>query len=200
MDAAEELFAQHGIDAVSSRKIAEKAGNANHSAIAYHFGTREEFIAALLRRGNDRMAARRAELEAKLDDDSTVREALATRFVPWIEMLAELSQPSWRARFIFQARLVPSVAPHVDGISLEHPPFDSLVTAGPWRELKDIPRTVLRARAGILGNLMLGVCSDYEGRMQAGSVDGDWNQVGNFLLDAAAGMLTAPVTPTEKPS
>lgn len=46
LDSAEELFAAHGIDAVSNRRIAEHAGNSNHSAVNYHFGSRDELIRA----------------------------------------------------------------------------------------------------------------------------------------------------------
>lgn len=48
--AAERLFAREGIDVVSLRRIAIEAGQANHSAVAYHFRDKKELIDALLSR------------------------------------------------------------------------------------------------------------------------------------------------------
>ena len=47
--AAERLFAEHGIDAVSTRDIIDAAG-VNGGSIHYHFGTREQLIVALVER------------------------------------------------------------------------------------------------------------------------------------------------------
>jgi AcrR family transcriptional regulator len=49
LNAAERLFAEHGIDAVSTRDIIDAAG-VNGGAIHYHFGTREQLIVALVER------------------------------------------------------------------------------------------------------------------------------------------------------
>lgn len=50
LNAAERLFAEYGIEAVSARQIALAAGQLNQSAIRYHFGTKDGLIEALLRR------------------------------------------------------------------------------------------------------------------------------------------------------
>ncbi|MEK8228766.1 helix-turn-helix domain-containing protein [Oerskovia sp. M15] len=64
LTSAEELFARYGIDAVSNRRITEHAGTANHSAIAYHFGGRDELLRALLDRHLEEMNRRRTALVA----------------------------------------------------------------------------------------------------------------------------------------
>jgi TetR/AcrR family transcriptional regulator, regulator of cefoperazone and chloramphenicol sensitivity len=46
--AAAELFAEKGIDAARSRDIVRAAGQANDSAIGYHFGSREGLLEAIL--------------------------------------------------------------------------------------------------------------------------------------------------------
>jgi len=48
-NAAERLFAERGIDAVSTRDIIDAAG-VNSGSIHYHFGTREQLIVALIER------------------------------------------------------------------------------------------------------------------------------------------------------
>jgi AcrR family transcriptional regulator len=44
---AEEMFAEGGINGVSMRKIAARAGQGNHFAVQYHFGSREGLVEAI---------------------------------------------------------------------------------------------------------------------------------------------------------
>jgi len=63
LDAAEELFMQHGFEATSMRLLTAKAG-VNLAAVNYHFGSKDALIEAVFRRRVDPMnAARIAELE-----------------------------------------------------------------------------------------------------------------------------------------
>ncbi|NVI91537.1 TetR family transcriptional regulator, partial [Actinomadura sp. BRA 177] len=54
------LFAAHGIDAARTRDIVHHAGQANDSAITYHFGSRAGLLNAVLRNGITRMEPARA--------------------------------------------------------------------------------------------------------------------------------------------
>jgi AcrR family transcriptional regulator len=45
--AAERLFAAHGVDGVSLRQIGAAAGNANNSAVQYHFGSKDQLVRAI---------------------------------------------------------------------------------------------------------------------------------------------------------
>ena len=63
LDAAEELFMQHGFEATSMRQLTAKAG-ANLAAVNYHFGSKDALVAAVFQRRLDAMnTARIAELE-----------------------------------------------------------------------------------------------------------------------------------------
>ena len=63
LDAAEELFMQHGFGGTSMRQLTAKA-RANLAAVNYHFGSKDALIEAVFRRRLDPMnAARIAELE-----------------------------------------------------------------------------------------------------------------------------------------
>lgn len=192
MNAAEELFALNGIDAVSSRKIAEHAGTANHSAIAYHFGTRDELFRALVLRHFEVMALRRAELFSELPPEPTVHDTVRCRLMPFVEQLDSLPKPSYRAQFLLQAHSKPDASPLIrEALKRDESMLKTETLKMPE---SDIPAGVLRARSGLIANLVLGVCAQHEEQMNAGTELGSWTSVGYFLIDAAAGMLTAPVT------
>lgn len=69
MDAAERLFAERGIDAVSLRTINAEAGY-SVAALHYHFATRDGLIRALLARAQPRMLAERARMLVALNRES----------------------------------------------------------------------------------------------------------------------------------
>lgn len=60
LDAAERLFARHGLDAVSVRDIT-RAADANLGAITYHFGTMRKLIVAVFDRRMAPLARQRLE-------------------------------------------------------------------------------------------------------------------------------------------
>ena len=63
LDAAEELFMQHGFGGTSMRQLTAKAG-VNLAAVNYHFGSKDALIEAVFRRRLDPMnAGRIAELD-----------------------------------------------------------------------------------------------------------------------------------------
>ena len=77
LDAAEELFMQHGFEATSMRQLTAKAG-ANLAAVNYHFGSKDALIEAVFRRRLDAMNATRiAELD-RMEKDAGGR-ALSPR-------------------------------------------------------------------------------------------------------------------------
>lgn len=45
---AQRLFAQRGIDGVTVREIAQAAGQKNHSAVGYHFGSKEALVREII--------------------------------------------------------------------------------------------------------------------------------------------------------
>jgi AcrR family transcriptional regulator len=84
LDAAEELFMQHGFEGTSMRQLTAKAG-ANLAAVNYHFGSKSALVEAVFRRRLDPMnAARIAELE-RLEKEAGSRplspEAIIRAFI-----------------------------------------------------------------------------------------------------------------------
>lgn len=192
MDSAEELWAVDGIDAVSSRRIVEHAGLSNHSAVAYHFGTRDDLLKVLLQRHAREMSARQSELVAALTAEPGLHDILRCRLLPFFELLDSLPRPSWRARFLSQMAGTPSTA----ALIREHVEANRAGAGGlvPALRAEGVPDSIMRARSSIVGHLVLGVCADNERRIDLGTRTANWVEVGGFLIDAAAGMLMAPVT------
>jgi len=84
LEAAEELFMQHGFGGTSMRQLTAKAG-ANLAAVNYHFGSKDALIEAVFRRRLDPMnAGRIAELD-RLEREAAGRalapEAIIRAFV-----------------------------------------------------------------------------------------------------------------------
>ena len=47
LKAAERLYAEHGVFAVSNRQVSEAAGQGNNAAVGYHFGTKADLVRAI---------------------------------------------------------------------------------------------------------------------------------------------------------
>ncbi|MFC3962725.1 TetR/AcrR family transcriptional regulator [Nocardia jiangsuensis] len=193
MDAAEELYGRDGIDQVSNRRIAERAGHANHSAVAYHFGDRDGLIAAMLDRYTEQAEPSRAEMLAALGPDPTLVELLRCLVLPAVRSLLDRPAPCWRARFLNQVRATPSTA-----ALLERPVAGTSATAAimaaTGERLRHVDQPVLNGRGWMLTGMVFEVCAAYEAEVAAGEREPDSAALGCFLTDAAAGLLAAPVT------
>jgi AcrR family transcriptional regulator len=82
---AERLFALHGLDGVSLRRIGSEAGCAMNTAVQYHFGAKEQLVEAIVLNRAQRLAQRRSLLEhdAPADDLRAVVEA---HLLPIVEL------------------------------------------------------------------------------------------------------------------
>ncbi|MGW1742230.1 TetR/AcrR family transcriptional regulator [Nocardia sp. NPDC001965] len=193
LDAAEELFATHGIDSVSNRRIAEHAGQSNHSAVAYHFGGRDELLRALVERYREPVGRIRARLFAELPPEPGLAEYLQCLILPVTGHIAELPGPTWRARFQRQLATTPSTA----GMLAESARSDRVseqIIARIDELLSAVPPTVQSGRERIVARMVTDICAEYEARVGAGTEPAQWTALGYFLTDACAGLLSAPVS------
>ena len=69
LDAAEELFMEHGFEATSLRSLTTAAG-VNLAAVNYHYGSKEELFQAVLTRRLDPMNQERIQLLEKLEREA----------------------------------------------------------------------------------------------------------------------------------
>lgn len=84
MDAAEALYAQHGLQGVSLRQISTAAGAGSSNAVQYHFGGVEGLIRAVLERHSHQLEIERATLLARYAGQGalTCRELLEVIYRP----------------------------------------------------------------------------------------------------------------------
>jgi AcrR family transcriptional regulator len=114
MDAAERLFAERGIDAVSLRTINAEAGY-SVAALHYHFATRDGLIRALLQRAQPHMFAQRAAMIAALSaqDSPTLEGIVAALVMPLTAGMLE-DFPGSVAKLRFLVRLSFDRSPYLD--------------------------------------------------------------------------------------
>jgi AcrR family transcriptional regulator len=91
INAAEELFATRGIDAVSLREINRASGARNAIAVQYHFEDRAGVVRAVLQKHRPDVEARRHALLDQCEADGTpsLRSLAAALVRPWAAKLAD---------------------------------------------------------------------------------------------------------------
>lgn len=196
MDAARRLYAERGVFNVSLAEVVREAGQRNTSAIHYHFGSREQLLAAIMEPEVATLRARRDELL-----DKARREAGPEPVVEAIvRPLVELAHEGWRARAWMKIGL--ELADHGDGVAPEI--NELLFRAGGGEALSLLQSRCAPMPAG-LWNLRTGICIgftaraatqrahllDTEPRRADAVLDGD-AFVSN-LVDMFLAALTAPI-------
>jgi AcrR family transcriptional regulator len=86
---AEALFAEGGINGVSMREIASKAGQGNHFAVQYHFGSREGLVEAIFDYRMEQMEPIRARMLAAAEAKGRLVDArtlLDMVYLPQLEL------------------------------------------------------------------------------------------------------------------
>jgi AcrR family transcriptional regulator len=96
LDAAEELFMEHGFEATSLRLITTAAG-VNLAAVNYHFGSKEELFQAVLTRRLDPMNQDRIQLLSAYETAAaaqplTCEKILAAMFIPALKLARDYEQ------------------------------------------------------------------------------------------------------------
>ncbi|MCZ2811918.1 TetR family transcriptional regulator [Modestobacter sp. VKM Ac-2979] len=190
LDAAERLFAESGIAQVSDRKVAESAGNTNHSAVRYYFGGREGLLQALITR---HLVALEPPRRAMFAGSDSVLGDVRSLVVPFTDALGALPQPSSRARFLAQALHDPMAAGLL-GRSTDLAPSASAITRSVVARLDHLDQDVVVGRARLMTRIVSTTCADVERLSDHEGAAPSWQAVGDFLADAIAGMLSAPVT------
>jgi len=191
--AAERLYAEHGVLAVSHRQISEAAGQGNNTAVGYHFGTRTELVRAIVRRHTEPIERLRCR---RLDrDHADLRDWLGCLVHPTTEHLAELGAPTWFARFAAQVMTEPSLRDVIIEETLTSPSLARTV-AGISRCLPGLPADVRAERNDFTRLVLMHGLAERERALAggAGTPRDGWRDTAAALTDVLAGLWLAPVT------
>src|SRR5437879_7136412 len=96
--AAERLFAEHGVVAVSNRQVSEAAGQGNNAAVGYHFGTKTDLVRAIEQKHRASIERLLQRMVAETGDSADLRDWVACLVCSLTEHLAQLGNPTWYAR------------------------------------------------------------------------------------------------------
>jgi AcrR family transcriptional regulator len=206
LTAAERLFAEHGVVAVSNRQVGEAAGQGNTAAVGYHFGTKADLVRAIVRRRTGQIERIRAEMLAVLTGDDPagdavddtalgLRDWIACLVRPNVEHLAELGTPTWSARFSAQVMTDPALRVIIIEESLGSPALRR-IREGMGRLLSGLPPEVHEERGEMSRLLMLHVLAERERALADGlpTPRASWADAGTGLIDAIVGVWSAPIT------
>jgi AcrR family transcriptional regulator len=203
--AAERLYAEHGMFAVSNRQVSEAAGQGNNAAVGYHFGTKADLVRAIEQKHREPVEQLRehmvAALGAKAGQGAEMRDWVGCLVCPLTEHLAALGSdgsPTWYARFAAQAMTDPAYYNIVVKDALSSPSLVRVID-GINSCLPNLPAGVRYERNIMARNLLIHTCADLERSLAAGASlpRPSWRAAATGLIDAIVGLWLAPVTPHE---
>jgi AcrR family transcriptional regulator len=195
LKAAERLYAEHGVFAVSNRQVSEAAGQGNNAAVGYHFGTKTDLVRAIEQKHRASIEQLLEKMVAKTEGSTDLRDWITCLVCSLTEHLAQLGNPTWYARFAAQALADPAYQKMVVKDALASPSLVQVVE-GITRSLPDLPTAVVTERNIMARNLLMHTCADFERAFAegVGAPRTSWSTVGSGLIDAIVGLWRAPVT------
>src|ERR1700759_3540001 len=201
LTAAERLYAEHGMFAVSNRQVSEAAGQGNNAAVGYHFGTKADLVRAIEKKHRGPVEQLREQMVSDLlasGASAEMRDWVACLVRPLTDHLADLGNPTWYARFAAQAMTDPAYYNIIVKGALSSPSLVQVVAAF-TRSLPTLPADVHFERNIMARNLLMHTCADRERALAAGSpmAQPSWRAASFGLIDAIVGLWLAAGTPDE---
>ncbi|HEX2873130.1 MAG TPA: helix-turn-helix domain-containing protein [Polyangiaceae bacterium] len=160
MRAAEQLFAQQGVDRVSLREIAIAAGQRNVSAATYHFGSKRELIEAILERHSIPVQETWAPvLAADTEHKLSLHELIELLVKP---MVAKIDDPDGgRCYLELSAELVASRSFPMMGMRVASSPGTQEMAKRIAEHGVEVPPMVRIVRSTRLAGMLFGSIGDY---------------------------------------
>lgn len=195
LSAAEKLFAEYGMFAVSNRQISEAAGQGNNAAVSYHFGSKTDLLRAIETKHRQPIERLRAQMLAEIADSTDMRDWVSCLVRPLTDHLAALGNPTWYARFAAQAMADPAYHGVVTKDALASPVLVRTID-GINRCLPELPGRVRAQRNAMARNLLMHTCAEHERALAERGPRSQltWPTAAEGLIDAIVGLWQAPVT------
>lgn len=193
--AAERLFAEHGVTAVSNRQVSEAAGQGNNTSVSYHFGGKADLVRAIVRRHNKEIEVLRGQMVARVAETAGTRDWVACLVRPPTRHLAELGPPTWFARFNAQIGTDPAFREIMKEESRASPSLRT--TLERLRAcLPDLPSDVREERGAMTRQLMQHTVAERELALAEGfpTARASWEDAATGLIDAITGLWLAPTS------
>ena len=193
--AAERLYAEHGVFAVSNRQVSEAAGQGNNAAVGYHFGTKTDLVRAIEQKHRAPVERIREQMLEELDADAGLRDWVSCWVQPLTDHLAALGNPTWYARFAAQVMTDPTYHNIVVRDALSSSSLVRVID-GINSTLPDLPIEVRMERGNMASNLLMYSCADRERAIaqEWPVARKTWQASATGLIDAIVGLWLAPVT------
>lgn len=192
LDAAERLFAKHGVDAVSLRAVMAEACT-NVASVHYHFGSKQALVSAVVATRSDDVARRRTALLDELETrpDASVRD-LARAFVEPVAELALGGNVAW-VRLV--DGIIASGHPALEEIAGSFTPQGTRMVATLERLCPGVPPAAIRfrlAQAMPLTFRVLGNLDSARDTVALAGIDLTPDDVVRELLDVVTAILAGP--------
>ncbi|MFC0541393.1 TetR/AcrR family transcriptional regulator [Kutzneria chonburiensis] len=190
--AAERLFAEYGVIAVSNRQISEAAGQGNNTAVGYHFGTKADLVRAIVRRHMAEMERLRAVMVDEAVDSIDLRVWVACLVRPSTAHLEALGSPTWYARFAAQVMTDPDLHGVMVDEALASPSLQAVLD-GINRCLPDLPKPVRAERDDMARHLIVQMTAERERALAENrpTPRSSWHDAATGLIDAIVGLMRA---------
>jgi AcrR family transcriptional regulator len=196
--AAERLFAESGIDAVSLRQINVAAGQKNSSAAHYHFGSKEALILSIYQVRMARVNARRLETLDRIQAENRQSDVRALIEAIVMPIVAEIDADESGQHYIrFMAQAIGH--PQLDLMELsrqEHASGLSLALEMLRKAVPHVPSPLFGQRFGLAFEQIVHSLADRE-KLRHSRGDTFEIDAGLFvsnLIDTISGGMSAPVS------
>ncbi|WP_220456621.1 TetR/AcrR family transcriptional regulator [Curtobacterium sp. ME12] len=194
LDTAEQLFAEQGVRTVSNRQISEAAGQGNNTAVGYHFGSKTDLVAAIVRRHHEDIERRRDQMVTSLPTAPTVEDWVACLVRPTAEHLEALRRAdgvSYYARLSAQLLADPELRNVIVGEAGEGTSVREVTTQLIQND-SSMPGQVRRERATISRQLITWGYAEREKSLAAGEDELGWSAYATILTDSLTAVWLAP--------
>ncbi|NIZ89711.1 TetR family transcriptional regulator [Kineosporiaceae bacterium B12] len=194
LDAAERLFAEHGVDNVSHRQISAAAGQGNNAAVTYHFGAAADLVQAVVARHAGAVEELRALHLARVQGSTELRDWVDGLVRPTAQHLQQLGNPTWYARLSAQLAADPRRHALVVETAMRSPSLRGIVD-GLQTCLPDLPAAARAERSDMVRLLVTHVLAERETALAEGRrpARASWSDCADGLVDALVGLWLAPV-------